>query len=105
MPRLRTVIAQNQSVLLRALNETGLSPVGRAIGRDHTYVSRFRDNQQGMKLDDLLTLLETCGLKLIQADNSMVVVDRADYLSLLNMANKGMRQLNTEARERWGLEG
>lgn len=95
--RSRTISAQNEGTLLRALNETGLTPVGKAIGHDHTYVSRFRSGDQGMKLADLMTLLEVCGIKLITAGDDMQVIDKADYKILLGLANKGLRALNQEA--------
>lgn len=95
----RTVSAQNESVLLKAMAESGLTPIGQAIGHDHTYVSRFRKGEQGIKLAELLAMLEACGLKLISAGPDMVVVDRSDYKTLLNLANKGMRALNNEVAE------
>lgn len=97
--RSRTVSAQNENVLLRAIMGAGLTPIGKAIGHDHTYVVRFRKGEQGLKLPELLTMLETCGLKLISAGDDLQVIDKKDYMTLLHLANKGMRVLNNEASD------
>lgn len=94
--RSRTVAAQNETVLLRAIMQAGLTPLGKAIGHDHTYIVRFRKGEQGMKLPEYLLLLEACGLKLVSAGSDMKVIDKKDYETLLNLANKGMRALNNE---------
>lgn len=80
------------------MNEAGLTPLGRAIGHDHTYLSRWRKGEQGIKFSDLMTLLDACGLKLVTAGPDMRVIAEEDYRTLLNLANKGLRALNNEAR-------
>lgn len=57
-----------------------------------------------MKIDDVIAMLDACGLRLVQSDDRTVMLDRGDYLSLVHLANKGMRQVNTEAREQWGAD-
>lgn len=94
----RTVTAQNVSVLSKALNEQGLTHVGKAIGRDHTYLSRFRTNEQKISWDELMGILDACGLRLMSAGPDMRVISVEDYMTLLNLANKGMRAINNEVR-------
>lgn len=96
--RSRTASAQNISVLTRALNDFGLTPAGRAIKHDHSYISRWRSGEQNMSLEDLLILMDALGLKFISAGSDMKVIDAEDHKTLLNLANKGLRAMNNEAR-------
>lgn len=94
----RKMAARNESTLLRAIADAGLTPIANAIGKDQSYVSRFRSGEQGLKMVDVLALLEAVGFKLITAGDDMRIINEEDYKTLLNLANKGLRALNNEVR-------
>lgn len=96
--RSRNIAASNESTLLKAMNQTGLTPIARAIGHDPSYITRFRGNEQGMKIEDWMLMLKTIGLRLIASGSGMRIIEEEDYKTLLNLANKGLRALNNEAR-------
>lgn len=79
-----------------------MTPLGLAIGRDRTYITRFRTGEQGLKIADVLKLLEACGLRLISAGPDVVMIDRERYAALVTMSNLGQRQINEELKEIMG---
>lgn len=78
-PTTRTA-AENEAALLRATHDAGLSTVGKAVGIDKSNVSRFFTDETRLTRAQLLWWLDSCGLMLVQKDDSIPLkVDKDDW--------------------------
>lgn len=74
--------------------------VGKAIGKDHSTISRIGSGEAGIKLDDLHGFLSALGLKVV--DSNKCCVDRAvweSYKTLIHAAITSPRKLEWDEPE------
>jgi hypothetical protein len=89
----RQFVAKNQSVILRAVADATQSKVGAAMGHDAGYVSRFFKGEQKISCDELLALLDACGLAVHRLSEDDMIVSREDWKMYLTLAKRHMESV------------
>ncbi|QSX32486.1 hypothetical protein JYB87_11990 [Shewanella avicenniae] len=86
--------AKNYAVLLSAICECGNSDAGEAIGKDAAFISRLKNGERSITLQDFATLLTAIGLELISQADQAVTIDKQLYESLGYLARRGLDVIN-----------
>lgn len=90
----RQFVAKNQAVLLRAVADMTQAKVGEAMGgHDASYVSRFLKGEQKITLDEMLALLDVCGLAVHRLGEADMIVSRDDWKMYLTLAKRHMESV------------
>lgn len=86
----RTTQSLNLATLLRAIADTGQPDIGIAVGHDRSWVSRFQNDHGRITLDEMLKLLDACGLVLVRQENELVSLPKDEHQALVTFAAKGL---------------
>jgi hypothetical protein len=93
----RTFVQKNQTVLLRAVADATQAKVAEAMGgHQSSYVSRFLNcdkagkDCQKISLDEMLAMLDVCGLALHRMGDADVIVAREEWDAMVVLAKKYM---------------
>lgn len=89
----RQFVAKNQSIILRAVGDATQAKVGAAMGHDAGYVSRFLKGDQKISADEMLTLLDACGLAVHRLSEDDMIVSRDDWKMYLTLAKRHMESV------------
>jgi hypothetical protein len=89
----RQFVAKNQSVILRAVGDATQAKVGAAMGHDAGYVSRFLKGEQKISFDELLVLVDVCGLAVHRLSEDDMIVSRNDWRMYLTLAKRHMEAM------------
>lgn len=57
------------TALIRAFTDTGYAQIGRAVGHAKSWVSRWLSGELVANLPELLTMLDTAGLRIVHEDD------------------------------------
>jgi hypothetical protein len=90
----RNFVQKNQSVLLRAVADATQARVAEAMdGKDASYVSRFLKGDQKITCDEMLKMIDACGLALHRMGENDLIVSREDWSGMVRLAKKYMESL------------
>lgn len=89
----RQFVQKNQSVILRAVADVTQAKVGAAMGHDAGYVSRFLKGEQKISADEMLAMLEACGLAVHRMSDEDMVVSREDLTIYITLAKRHMEEI------------
>lgn len=89
----RQFVQKNQSVILRAVADVTQAKVGAAMGHDAGYVSRFLKGEQKISADEMLAMLESCGLAVHRMSDEDMVVSREDLAIYITLAKRHMEEI------------
>lgn len=90
---------RSQTALLRAFTDSGYATIGRSVGHDKSWVSRWLSGESVANLPELLHMLDTAGLRIVHEDdmakgNGSELVEKIDaalaQLSGIESALKAM---------------
>jgi hypothetical protein len=90
----RNLVQKNQAVVLRAVADSTQAKIAQAMGgHEASYVSRFLKGEQKVSFDEMLVLLETCGLAVHRMGDADMIVDRADWQAMVRFAKRYMAEI------------
>lgn len=91
----RNFVQKNQTVILRAVADATQAKVAEAMdGKDASYVSRFFKGDQKITYDELLKMLDACGLALHRIAENDLIVSEEDWRGMVRLAKKYMEGLS-----------
>lgn len=87
----RKFVQKNSSVILRAIADVTQSVVGEAMGGKHaSYVSQFLKGDQKISFDEMIAMLDICGLALHRISEDDIIVSLSKYRCMHEMALQHM---------------
>lgn len=87
----RKFVQKNQQSILRAVGDITQSVVGEAMGGKHaSYVSQFLKGDQKISFEEMMGLLDACGLALHRISEDDMIVSRDEYRCIYKMALRHM---------------
>ena len=76
----RKFVTKNESVLLKAIAEVTQTRIAKAMGKDHpSYVSTFLSGKSNMSFEEILILLDECGVAVHRVPDNAVIVPEKEW--------------------------
>ena len=77
---------KNNTSLLRAFADAGYAIIARAVGHDKSWLSRWLSGESVSNLPELLTMLDSAGLRIVHEDELASSTSDAEQVAALNAA-------------------
>jgi len=85
--------AKMNALLMQGICGIGTKLAGEAIGRDPSFISRLKTGETKVTTEEFCTLLDACGLTILEITDDSITIKRSMYESLTEFADVGLKFL------------
>lgn len=83
--------AKLNAIILQSICDIGTKRAGDAIGRDPSFISRFKTGENKLSIDEICTLFFECDLTIEKSNTDYISLEKPLYDSLVEFANIGLK--------------